>query len=284
MSALRTMPSGWKNLRPLYLGGLCEAEIWMPPTAPWSRTSRPRVGVATAPTSRTSRPVAVTPARTAGTKTGAETRPSCPTTIGPEPHPAAYAAANSTIIAGSRPSPTTPRNPDTLTIRVPLTIRPRPEPRVRHVSRPSPRLENPGLDGQDLDSREGPGHVGTSGSTTLGEAGADRGITSCESGGGWLGDLLAAQVFEPHAREEIPRPAVVRRGWGLGGRAGCGGSNLVAKHLEERVDLTNSSNVGPMARPLDRGQARGTVEIRSDAPRIALGGSYRRPGDHPNLP
>ena len=77
----------------------------------------------------------------------------------------------------------TPRNPDTLTIRVPLTILPRPDPRVRRVYCPSPRLENPGLDGQDLDSREGPGHVGTSGSMTLDEAGADRGITSAPERG-----------------------------------------------------------------------------------------------------
>ena len=42
----RTIPPGWKNFRPLYSGGLCEAEIWMPPAAPWSRTRRPIVGVA----------------------------------------------------------------------------------------------------------------------------------------------------------------------------------------------------------------------------------------------
>ena len=40
------MPSGWKNFSPLYWGGLCEAEIWMPPAAPRSRTRRPSVGVA----------------------------------------------------------------------------------------------------------------------------------------------------------------------------------------------------------------------------------------------
>ena len=147
MSALRTIPSGWKNFRPLYLGGLCEAEIWIPPAAPWSRTSRPMVGVAAGPTSRASRPVAVTPARTAGTKTGAETRPSCPTTIGPAAQPAAYAAANSTTTAGSSPSPTTPRNPDTLAIRVPLTSAPVP------IHGPSllpsiPKVSSPGLDGQ----------------------------------------------------------------------------------------------------------------------------------------
>ena len=79
----RTIPPGWKNLRPLYLGGLCEAEIWTPPAALRSRTSRPSVGVATGPASRASRPVAVTAERTAGRNTGAETRPSWPTTIGP---------------------------------------------------------------------------------------------------------------------------------------------------------------------------------------------------------
>ena len=67
---LKTMPARWKNLRPLYLGGLCDAEIWMPPAAPDSRTSTPIVGVAVAPASRTSWPVAVTPASTAAVKTG----------------------------------------------------------------------------------------------------------------------------------------------------------------------------------------------------------------------
>ena len=64
-------------------------------------------------------PVAVTPASTAAEKTAAETRPSWPTTIGPGSHPPAYAAANSTAVAGSSPSPTTPRSPEMLAILVP---------------------------------------------------------------------------------------------------------------------------------------------------------------------
>ena len=65
---LKTMPARWKNLSPLYLGGLCDAEIWMPPAAWSSRTRTPMVGVAVAPVKRTSWPVAVTPASTAAAK------------------------------------------------------------------------------------------------------------------------------------------------------------------------------------------------------------------------
>ena len=40
---LNTIPARWKNFNPLYLAGLCEAEIWMPPAAssdePASRSS-----------------------------------------------------------------------------------------------------------------------------------------------------------------------------------------------------------------------------------------------------
>ena len=82
------MPPGWKNLRPLYSGGLCEAEICTPPAAPRSRTRTPTVGVAVAPTVSTSRPVAATPAVTAASKTDDETRPSWLTTIAPGPQPA----------------------------------------------------------------------------------------------------------------------------------------------------------------------------------------------------
>ena len=69
-AGLSTMPARWKNFSPLYLGGLCEAEIWMPPAAPSSRTSQPIVGVAVGPAKRTSCPVAVMLDSTAAAKTG----------------------------------------------------------------------------------------------------------------------------------------------------------------------------------------------------------------------
>ena len=74
----RTMPPGWKNFSPLYWDGLCEAEIWMPPAAPRSRTRKPSVGVAAGPAIRDVAAVAITAEATAGAKTGAETLPSWP--------------------------------------------------------------------------------------------------------------------------------------------------------------------------------------------------------------
>ena len=116
-----TIPADWKNFNPLYCGGLCDAEICTPPAAPRSTTSRPRVGVAAAPATSTSRPVPRIAATTAASNTDAVTRASWPTTIGPTLRVEAYAAANSAATAGSNPSPTIPRMPDTLAIRVPVT-------------------------------------------------------------------------------------------------------------------------------------------------------------------
>src|SRR5436190_23076625 len=125
------MPSGPTNLRAFHSMGLWLAVSTIPPAARWCSTASWTVGVGTRPTSITPHPTDIKPAVAARANMGPDVRASRPrTTDGPLPRlptpdswllslaHAPNAAAQRATISGVRSVPTSPRTPDTLTIRV----------------------------------------------------------------------------------------------------------------------------------------------------------------------
>ena len=111
-AALRSAPSGPKNLSAFQLASLWLPVMAMPPDAPSSRIAKETSGLELTPRSITRQPVERRPETTAARKAVLDRRVSRPITTGPPPHHVPKAQAKFTISSGVSASPTTPRTPE----------------------------------------------------------------------------------------------------------------------------------------------------------------------------
>ena len=121
LSGGRKVPPRTANFSAFHSAGLWLAVTAIPPAASASRTASISVGVGTMPSSTTSHPAERRPATTARCSIGPEVLESRPTTTFPRSPSSLrnvpYAAPRPVTSSGVRGAPTTPRKPDTLTMR-----------------------------------------------------------------------------------------------------------------------------------------------------------------------